>query len=158
MFLPILFTWLQQWRGTYWKTIWKDASYTGHRESNSWKLTTRRGVRKSSLQKQNTNYVYLLPCTQISKAFYVNKTRMSHRHQSSSSPCDSCIYPKYSDGQYFEPPQVNIGDDTAEKFLDQVLAAATICRQHLTKKSLWNSWPKNNGRNTTMPSPLRVVE
>ena len=38
---------------------------------------------------------------------------------------------KCSDGQYFEPPQGNIGDDAAEKFLDQVLAAATICRQQL---------------------------
>ena len=41
---------------------------------------------------------------------------------------------KCSDGQYFWPPQINIGDDAAEKFLDQVLAAATICRQHLTNK------------------------
>ena len=38
---------------------------------------------------------------------------------------------KSSDGQYFEPPQVNIGDDAAEKFLEQVLATVTICRQHL---------------------------
>ena len=45
-------------------------------------------------------------------------------------PCGSCIYMKCSDGQYFEAPQVNIGDDPAETFLDQVLAAATICRQH----------------------------
>ena len=41
---------------------------------------------------------------------------------------------KCSDGQYFEPPQVNIGNDAAEKFLDEVLAAATIFRQHLTNK------------------------
>ena len=39
---------------------------------------------------------------------------------------------KYSHGRYFEPPQVNIGDDAAEKILGQVLAAAAICRQHLT--------------------------
>ena len=38
---------------------------------------------------------------------------------------------KCSDGQYFVQPQVNIGDDAAETFLEQVLAAATICRQHL---------------------------
>ena len=38
---------------------------------------------------------------------------------------------KCSDRQYFEPAQVNLGDDVAEKFLEQVLAAATICRQHL---------------------------
>ena len=36
---------------------------------------------------------------------------------------------KCSDGQYFEPPQVNIGDDMTETFLDKILAAATICRQ-----------------------------
>ena len=34
----------------------------------------------------------------------------------------------------FEAPQVNMGDDAAQKFLDQVLAAATICRQHLDNK------------------------
>ena len=48
-------------------------------------------------------------------------------------PCGSCNYVKRSDGGYFETPQVNIGDDAAEKFLDQVFAAATICRQHLVK-------------------------
>ena len=41
---------------------------------------------------------------------------------------------KSRDGRYFEPPQVNIGDDATEKFLDQVLAAATIYRQHLVNK------------------------
>ena len=41
---------------------------------------------------------------------------------------------KCCNGQYFEPPQVNMGDDADEKFLDQVLAAATICRQHLANK------------------------
>ena len=41
---------------------------------------------------------------------------------------------KCSDGQYFQAPKVNIGDDAAEKFLDQVLAAATICRQRLANK------------------------
>ena len=49
-------------------------------------------------------------------------------------PGGSCIYVKWSDGWYFEAPQVNIGDDALEKFLDQVLAAATICRQHLANK------------------------
>ena len=43
-------------------------------------------------------------------------------------PCGSFIYVKYSDGRYFEAPQVSIGDNATEKFLDQVLAAATICR------------------------------
>ena len=36
---------------------------------------------------------------------------------------------KYSDGQYFKPPQEN-KRDAAEKFLKQVLATKTICRQH----------------------------
>ena len=43
---------------------------------------------------------------------------------------------KCSDGQYFEPPQGNIGDEATETFLDKVLAAATICRQqHLAQQS-----------------------
>ena len=54
--------------------------------------------------------------------------------QDSCGPCGSCINVKCSDGQYFEPSQVNMGDDTAENFLDQILATATICRQHLTNK------------------------
>ena len=41
-----------------------------------------------------------------------------------------CIYLKYSDGQYFEPSQINKGA-TAENFLEQVLTAATICGHHL---------------------------
>ena len=41
---------------------------------------------------------------------------------------------KCSDGQHFEALQVNVGDDAVEKFLDQLLAAATICRQHLANK------------------------
>ena len=49
-------------------------------------------------------------------------------------PCGSCIYKKCSDGQYFEPCQVKIGDDAAGMFLGQVPAAATICRQHLANK------------------------
>ena len=49
-------------------------------------------------------------------------------------PCGRCIYMKCSDGQYFEPSQVNIRDEAAEKLLDKVLAAATICKQHLTSK------------------------
>ena len=64
----------------YWKTIWNDASYKGHKESRTQKLTTRRGTAKSSLQKQNTNYVYLLLSMQISKVFYINKTCVRHCH------------------------------------------------------------------------------
>ena len=42
---------------------------------------------------------------------------------------------KCSDGRDFEPSQVNIGDDATEKFLGQVLAAGTICRQHLANNN-----------------------
>ena len=49
-------------------------------------------------------------------------------------PCGSWINVKCSDERYFEPSQVNIGDDAAKRFLDQVLATATICRQHLVNK------------------------
>ena len=76
----------------YWRTIWKDASYTGLKESSTHKLTTRRGVAKSSLQKQNTNYVYILSSTRILKAFCVNKTHVSHRHQNCSPPSTSITY------------------------------------------------------------------
>ena len=34
----------------------------------------------------------------------------------------------------FDPPQMNKGDDTTEKFLEQVLATATVCSQQLTSK------------------------
>ena len=76
----------------YWKTIWKDASYSGHKESSSHNLTTRKGMKNSSLQKRNTNYVYLMSSTPISKAFYVNKTRVSHRHRNPSPPNTSITY------------------------------------------------------------------
>ena len=71
-------------------------------------------------------------------------------------PCGSCIYVKCSDGQYFEPPQVNIGDDTVQKFLEQVLAAATICRQYLVnniprKRLTQEQWREyNNAANCSI--------
>ena len=46
-------------------------------------------------------------------------------------PCGSFFCVKCSDGRYIEPPQVNMGDDAAENFFDQILVTATICRQHL---------------------------
>ena len=74
------------------KNIWKDASYTGHKESSSQKLMTKRNATKSSLQKQNTNCVYFLSSIWISKVFYLNKTRMNHRHQNPSSANTSILY------------------------------------------------------------------
>ena len=47
----------------FWKTIWEDVSYTEHKESRFQKLMTRRSVTESSLQKPNTNYLYLLSST-----------------------------------------------------------------------------------------------
>ena len=70
----------------FWKTIWKDANYTGQKESSSHNLTTRRSATKSSLQEQNTNYIYFLSSVRISKVCYVNKTRVGHRHQNPLSP------------------------------------------------------------------------
>ena len=49
-------------------------------------------------------------------------------------PCGRCIYLKCSDEQYFEAPHVNMGDDVAERFLDQVQVVATVCRQQLANK------------------------
>ena len=65
-----------------------------------------------------------------------------------------------SDGRYSELPQMNMGDDTAETFLDQVLAAATICRQHLANRILikwltleqWNEY--NNTTNCSICAKL----
>ena len=74
-------------------------------------------------------------------------------------------YVKYSDGQYFEPPKVNMGDDAVENFLDQVLAAATICRQHLVNKipmkrlnlEQWNEY--NNASNCSIcTSPFKSAD
>ena len=70
-------------------------------------------------------------CKQDSCEPSSSKFTIQYQHQ---VPCESCIYVKCSDGQYFEPPQVNIRDDAAEKFLDQVLATETICREQLTNK------------------------
>ena len=50
-------------------------------------------------------------------------------------PCGSCIYVKFSDEGYSESPQVNMGGNAAEKLLDPVLTAATICRQHLANET-----------------------
>ena len=77
----------------YWrKKIWKDASYTGHKESSSQKLMTRRSATKSSLQKQNTNCVCFLSSMWISKVFYLNKTCVGHCHENPSSPNTNNTY------------------------------------------------------------------
>ena len=77
---------------SYWKTIWKDANYTGCKESSFQKLAIRKGVTKSSLQKQNTTYVHLLSSTWTSKAYYVNKTPVSHHHGNPSLPNTNITY------------------------------------------------------------------
>ena len=61
-----------------------------------------------------------------------------------------CIYMKCSDGQYFQPPQVNKGD-AAEKFLEQVLATPTICRQHLASNIPMKRLTQEKWRESTMP-------
>lgn len=43
-------------------------------------------------KKQNTSYAYLFSSTRISKTFYINKTRVSHRYQSSSPSSTSNMY------------------------------------------------------------------
>ena len=90
-----------------------------------------------------TEYQLRLPCVIYANFESVLRKQDSCAPSSSKSfttqyqhqvPCGSCTFVKCCDGQYFEPPQVNIRDDAAEKFLNQVLAAATICRQHLANK------------------------
>ena len=81
----------------------------------------------------------------LSFVIYENFVSVLRKQDSSSSiffttqyqhhvPCGSCIYVKCSGGRYFEPPQVNMGYDAIEMFLDRVLAVATICRQQLANK------------------------
>ena len=43
-------------------------------------------------------------------------------------------------------PQINMRDDAAEKILDQVLDATTICSQHLAKKVLMKWLTLNNAK------------
>ena len=80
-------------------------------------------------------------------------------------PCGSCIYVKHSGWWYFEPPQVNMEDDATDKFLDQVLAAATICRQHVVNKipmkrltvEQWRDY--NNATNCSIcTKPFKLVD
>ena len=70
----------------FWTTISKGESYTEHKESSFQKQTTRSGATKLNLQKQNTNCVYLLPSTWISKVFYLNKAHVDHRHENPLYP------------------------------------------------------------------------
>ena len=110
---------------THWKTIWKDASYTGHNESSSQKLTTKKGRDKVKFTKTE----YQLRLSFVIYAVFESVLGKQDSYEPSSSksfttkyqhhlPCGSCIYVKCSDRWYFEPPQVNRGNDAAEKFLD----------------------------------------
>ena len=146
----------------YWKTIWKDASYTDHKESSFQNPDGKKGCDNVKFTK--TEYQLRLPfviyedfesvlCKQDSCEPSPSKPFTTQYQQ--HVPCGSCIYLKCIDGRYFEAPKVNIEDDAAEKFLDQVLAAATICRQHLANKIPMKRLIKNNGENTIMPPTAR---
>ena len=141
----------------YCKTIWEDTSYTGPNESSSQKLRTRSSIRKSNLQKLNTDY--LLSSMPISKVFYVNKTRVNHHHQDPSPPNTSSTYHVEVASMWnavmdntLKHPQVNIRDDAAEKLLDQVLAAATVCGQHLANKISMKRLIQEKWREIVMPA------
>ena len=41
-------------------------------------------------------------------------------------PCGSCIHLNCSDGQYFEPPQMNMRDGTAEKTTPETADSRTM--------------------------------
>ena len=64
--------------------------------------------------------------------------------------------------KYFETPQLSMEDDAAEKFLDQVLAAATISRQHLAnkipmKRLTLEQWREYNNA-TNWSKPFKSVD
>ena len=114
----------------YWKTIRKYASYTGYNEWSFQKLTKRRDITKLSLKRPSTTrFTFVIQdlCEPSSSKSFT--TQYQHH-----VPCGSCNYVKCSNGWYFEPSQINKGDDATEKFLDKVLAAATSCRRYLTNK------------------------
>ena len=91
---------------------------------------------------------------------------LHHVKLTSCTPCGSCIYVKCCDELYFEPPQMNMEDDAAERILDQVLTTETICRQHLANKipiklptlEQWREYnnAKNWSGNTAMPRTGRL--
>ena len=60
----------------------------------------------------------------------VSSTQKYQKHV----PCGSCLYVVSSDQRFYQPPEVNFGCNAAEKFLDQVMAAAAKIRQTLEKK------------------------
>ena len=65
--------------------------------------------------------------------------------------------------QYFEPPQMNLGDDADEKILEQVLVTATISRQHLTNKmpmkQIFDGWIwKSSSQSMELELPHRSEE
>ena len=69
-------------------------------------------------------------------------------------PSRRCIYVKCSDGQYFEPPQVNIRIETAKKSLNQVLAAGPMKR---VTQEQWREY--NNVTNCSMcAKPFKLIE
>ena len=116
-----------------------------------------------------TKTKYQLPLSFVIYADFESVLRKQDSYEPSSSksfttqyqhhvPCGSYIYVKCGDGRYFERAQVNIGDDAFEKFLGQALAAATICRQHLTnkmpmKRLIQEQWREyNNATNLNLSS------
>ena len=103
------------------------------------KLTSRRRMTKSSFKNRITttqlviyaNFKSILYQQDSCQPWSSNFFTIQYQHH---VPCRSCIYVKCSDGWYFEAPEVNIGDDSAKMFLEQLLPAATFCRQHLPNK------------------------
>ena len=79
-----------------------------------------------------------------------------HHTIPASHTCGSFIFVKYSDGWYFEPLEVNIGDDATEKFSKHVLAPAIICMKWLTQEQ-WRQY--DNATNCTICiKPFKSVD
>lgn len=49
-------------------------------------------------------------------------------------PCGSCFYVVSSDDRFYQPPIIHQGRDSAEKFLDDVIATARTLRKFLRYK------------------------
>ena len=152
MFLTILFTWLNQLRSIEKKHLERCKLHGVQRiklpEADDIKERNKRQAYKIRIPTtlifcHYADFKSVLPkqdsCGPLSAKFFITQ----YQHQ---VPCESCIYVKCSDRQNFKPLQVNIGDDFAEKFLDLVLAAVFIWRQHLANNILMKSLTQEQWR------------
>ena len=115
----------------YWKTIYIFHVSRSLRQEGAWQSQVYKNRITTTQLVIYANFKRILYQQDSCEPWSSNFFMIQYQHH---VPYRSCIYVKCSDGWYFEAPQVNIGDDSAKKFLEQLLPAATFCRQHLPNK------------------------